>query len=185
GDPFAVLGMHGGDGRPLTVAAFAPPAAAVAVLDAKTGKRGAPLQRVHPEGLFAGVMPRRTKPFPYRLEMAAGERRWEVDDPYRFPPLLGELDVHLMAEGRHRRLYERLGAHPAVIEDVEGVAFAVWAPNAQRVSVVGDFNAWDGRRHPMRKRIESGIWELFVPGLPRGVLYKYEIIGFNGERLPL
>nr|WP_235017174.1 1,4-alpha-glucan branching protein GlgB [Tistlia consotensis] len=185
GDPFSVLGMHGGDGAPLTVSVFAPPAAEVAVLDAKTGKVAARLERVHPEGFFAGPVPRRKKRFAYRLEMTAGERSWQAEDPYRFPPVLGELDVHLLAEGRHRRLFERLGAHPLTLDGVAGVAFAVWAPNAQRVSVVGEFNAWDGRRHPMRRRHEAGVWELFVPGLERGALYKYEIVGPRGEQLPL
>ncbi|MEH6772463.1 MAG: 1,4-alpha-glucan branching protein GlgB, partial [Cereibacter changlensis] len=111
--------------------------------------------------------------------------RWDIDDPYRFPPVLGELDEYLLGEGRHHRLYERLGAHPCTMEGVEGVAFAVWAPNARRVSVVGAFNAWDGRRHPMRKRVGVGVWELFIPGLHRGEIYKYELIGPQGERLPL
>jgi 1,4-alpha-glucan branching enzyme len=110
---------------------------------------------------------------------------WEAHDPYRFPPVLGEIDVYLLAEGSHRRMWERLGAHPRTIDGVEGVAFAVWAPNARRVSVVGDFNQWDGRRHPMRKRIEAGIWEIFVPGIPHGAVYKYELLGLDGALLPL
>lgn len=185
GDAFSVLGMHGGGASPLRVSVFAPPAAEVAVLDAKTGKPVAELKRIHPEGFFTGSVARRKKPFAYRLKFAAGDRSWEAEDPYRFPPLLGELDSHLLAEGRHRRLYERLGAHPVTLEGVEGVGFAVWAPNAQRVSVVGDFNAWDGRRHPMRRRFEAGVWELFVPGLQKGAHYKYELLGASGERLPL
>src|SRR5690606_14253154 len=107
------------------------------------------------------------------------------DDPYRFPPLLGELDLYLMGEGKHRRLYERMGAHPETIDGIDGVMFAVWAPNAARVSVVGDFNRWDGRCHVMRRRHESGIWELFIPGLERGETYKYEIKGPEGQLLPL
>ncbi len=91
--------------------------------------------------------------------------------PYRFGPVLGEMDEYLLGEGRHLQLYEKLGAHPMVHEGVEGTAFSVWAPNARRVSVVGDFNAWDGRRHPMRKRMGVGIWELFIPGLARGEFY--------------
>ncbi len=185
GDPFAVLGMHGGGERPLSVAAFLPPAAEVSVIDAKTGKSAGRLERIHPEGFFFAPLTRRKKPFAYRLELRAGERTWQIEDPYRFPPLLGELDSHLMAEGRHYRIFERLGAHPCSLEGVEGVAFAVWAPNAQRVSVVGEFNAWDGRRLPMRRRYEAGVWELFVPGLERGTAYQYELLGAHGERLPL
>ncbi len=104
---------------------------------------------------------------------------------YRFPPYLGEIDIHLMAEGSHRRLYDKLGAHPVTFENTEGIAFAVWAPNARRVSVVGDFNGWDGRRNPMRLRVEAGVWELFIPGLERGTLYKFEVVSADGTRLPL
>ena len=99
----------------------------------------------------------------YRLRLSKGGHTWVAHDTYRFPPCLGEMDVYLIGEGTHRRLYERFGAHPATIEGVDGVTFAVWAPNARRVSVVGQFNAWDGRRHPMRRRIEAGLWELFIP----------------------
>ncbi|MFC7703577.1 1,4-alpha-glucan branching protein GlgB [Plastorhodobacter daqingensis] len=172
-DPFAILGPHGGEVR-----VFAPQAAEVAVL---AGGKVTPLPRVHPEGFFAGPAPGRD----YRLAMKAGNHEWEVDDPYRFGPVLGEMDEYLVAEGRHRRLYDRLGAHPMTHEGTEGVAFAVWAPNARRVSVVGHFNAWDGRRHPMRKRLGPGVWELFIPGLQPGEIYKYEIISAHGERMPL
>jgi 1,4-alpha-glucan branching enzyme len=110
---------------------------------------------------------------------------WEAEDAYRFPPVLGSLDVYLMAEGSHRRIFERLGRTRPQSKGVDGVAFAVWAPNARRVSVVGEWNQWDGRRHPMRKRIEAGIWELFVPGAAAGQLYKYEIVGSDGSLLPL
>ncbi|MER2509117.1 MAG: 1,4-alpha-glucan branching enzyme, partial [Amaricoccus sp.] len=185
GNPFAVLGMQGGAGRPIVVNVFAPPAAEIAVLDVGSGGRVVELERVHPEGFFSGIVPDRTDRFAYRLEMRAGDHTWQVEDPYRFPPILGELDEHLLGEGRHLDLYRRLGAHPMRIEGVDGVAFAVWAPNARRVSVVGDFNSWDGRRNPMRKRIGAGVWELFMPGLEAGVLYKYEILGAHGDVLPL
>ena len=109
----------------------------------------------------------------------------EVEDPYRFGHVLGELDIHLLAEGTHLRAYERLGAHPREMDGVAGVAFAVWAPNARRVAVVGDFCEWDGRRLPMRKRVEAGVWEIFVPGARVGQRYKYEIKGPHGEMLPL
>ena len=184
GNPFMVLGMHGGEGNPVSVNVFAPQAASVAVLDEK-GRAAATLERIHPEGFFSGTIAGRTERFAYRLKMTAGDQKWEVEDPYRFGAILGELDEYLFAEGKHRDFYEKLGAHPMTLEGVPGVAFAVWAPNARRVSVVGDFNAWDGRRHPMRKRLGSGIWELFVPGLERGLVYKYEIIGVHGETVPL
>ena len=176
GDPFAVLGMHGGGAAPLSVRVFWPDAERVEVLDAATGERVAALEKRHPTGFFAGPVPGRTAPFSYRLRLTAGDATWEAEDPYRFPPILGSLDVHLMAEGSHRRIYERLGAHPTIVDGVAGVTFAVWAPNAQRVSVVGDFNQWDGRRHPMRKRVEVGSWEIFLPGVGKGERYKFELL---------
>ena len=172
-NPFAILGPHEGEVR-----VFAPQASEVAAV---SGDRRFPLERVHPEGFFAGPV----EGDHYRLEMSSGDRTWTAEDPYRFGLVLGEMDEYLLAEGRHRQLYEKLGAHPMTHEGVEGVAFAVWAPNARRVSVVGDFNAWDGRRHPMRRRLGPGIWELFIPGLSVGTLYKYEIISAHGERMPL
>ena len=182
GNPFAVLGMHP-DGEGQIVRVFAPEAAEVAVLDARSGEAKATLERVHPEGFFAGRV--RGRRFPYRLALRAGDARWERDDPYGFEPVLGEMDEYLIAEGRHEELWRRLGAHPMTHGDVDGVAFAVWAPNARRVSVVGDFNAWDGRRHVMRKRFGAGLWELFVPALAPGEVYKFEIVGAYGELLPL
>lgn len=172
-NPFAILGPHEGEVR-----VFAPQASEVAAV---SGDRRFQLERVHPEGFFAGPV----EGDHYRLEMSSGDRTWTAEDPYRFGLVLGEMDEYLLAEGRHRQLYEKLGAHPMTHEGVEGVAFAVWAPNARRVSVVGDFNAWDGRRHPMRRRLGPGIWELFIPGLSVGELYKYEIISAHGERMPL
>tara|TARA_R110002020_G_scaffold15140_75_gene53554 strand:- start:3627 stop:5837 length:2211 start_codon:yes stop_codon:yes gene_type:complete len=185
GNPFSVLGMFGGDGSPLVVHVFAPDAATVTVLDAETGAVAADLVRVHPEGFFAGEVPGRSARFAYRLRQTAGDHVWERDDPYRFGAVLGELDEYLLGEGRHLELYRRVGAHPTTLDGVAGIAFSVWAPNARRVSVVGHFNAWDGRRHPMRRRLGVGVWELFIPGLETGTLYKYEIVGVNGEVLPL
>ena len=175
GDPFAVLGLHDGQLR-----TFQPDASAVHVLDAGGG-RLAELERTEATGFFEGPVAKLKPGVPYRLEVDGRV----IDDPYRFAPLLGEVDVYLLAEGRHRRLYEKLGAHPHVVDGVKGVSFAVWAPNASRVSVVGEFNQWDGRRHPMRKRVECGVWELFVPGVEVGALYKYELLGPHGELLPL
>ena len=182
GNPFSVLGMHP-DGESQILRVFAPDAREVSVLDARTGEVAARLERVHPEGLFVGRA--RGRRFPYRLRLRAGDAQWERDDPYAFEPVLGDMDEYLIAEGRHEDLWRRLGAHPMNHGDVDGVAFAVWAPNARRVSVVGDFNAWDGRRHVMRKRFGAGLWELFVPALSQGDLYKFEIVGAYGETLPL
>ncbi len=175
GDPFAVLGPHDGkDG--LSIRVFWPGAESVEVIDCASGKKVATLELLDPEGFFAGLIAAREASFAYRLAFTAGDARWEAEDPYRFPELLGDLDVYLMAEGSHRRIFERLGAHPSRLEGVDGVAFAVWAPNARRVSVVGDFNQWDGRRHPMRKRIEAGVWEIFLPGVGRDMRYKFELL---------
>ena len=121
----------------------------------------------------------------YRLHATNAGGNWDLDNPYSFGPLLGDLDDHLFVEGTHELLYRRLGAHPITHEGVKGVHFAVWAPNADRVSVVGDFNDWDGRRLQMRKRIESGIWEIFAPGVAAGTIYKYEILGRFGIMQPL
>ena len=177
GDPFAILGPHDG-----TVRAFIPAADAVSVVDSATGLVSGELHRIHPAGFFAG---RAATHGAYRLRITQGALEWETEDPYSFPPILGDLDIYLLAEGRHRDFGRALGAHPAELEGVAGVRFAVWAPNAQRVSVIGDFNSWDGRRHPMRKRHGPGVWELFVPRVGPGVLYKYEMLGPSGELLPL
>ena len=182
GDPFGVLGMHAAGGE-LIVRAFLPQAERVQVVD-EAGKPAGALQRVDPAGFFAGKLAKRTMPFRYRLRLSAGERQWEIEDPYRFGPLLGELDLYLFGEGTHRRLYDKLGSHPATVEGVEGVTFAVWAPSARRVSVVGDFNDWDGRRHPMRRCNAGGVWEIFLPGVGLGSRYKYELLGPGGALLP-
>jgi 1,4-alpha-glucan branching enzyme len=180
GDPFAVLGPHEVDAA-IVVRAFVPGADRV---DAVTPDGGllAPLARLHAAGLFEGAIPGRS---PYRLRAANRDGAWTIDDPYAHGPVLGPIDDWLVGEGTHVKLYDRLGAHPLEHEGAAGVHFAVWAPNARRVSVVGDFNGWDGRRHAMRKRVDTGVWEIFVPGLREGTIYKYEIIGAGGELLPL
>ncbi|WP_373356603.1 1,4-alpha-glucan branching protein GlgB [Pseudoroseicyclus sp. CXY001] len=184
GDPFRWLGMHQEEGGPVTVSVFSPDATEITVLDAK-GRPVAPLEQLRPDGFFHGAMPKK-KPFAYRLHYRNAQgHEWELADPYAFGPVLGEMDEYLLGEGRHEELYRRLGAHPAIHEGVEGTAFAVWAPNARRVSVVGHFNAFDGRRHPMRRRGATGVWELFVPGIGKGEIYKYEIVGAYGHTLPL
>lgn len=186
GDAFSVLGMHGGGTEgALVVRAFLPGAEGVSVLDRQTGGVVGALERVHDAGFFVGRLGRRRRPFAYRLRVQDRNGTREVEDPYRFPPILQSMDIYLLAEGTHYRAYDVLGAHGMEIDGVQGVAFAVWAPSARRVSVVGDFNDWDGRRHPMRLRIECGIWEIFVPGLGPGATYKYEIRAKSGELMPL
>ena len=181
GDPFTLLGMFQGPAG-LFVRTFQPDAtrAWALTLDGAATE----LPREHPAGVFGGRVPGR-QPAAYRVRSEGPDGMREFDDPYRFPFLLGELDVHLLAEGNHLRLYEALGAHPMELDGVAGVGFAVWAPNAKRVSVVGEFNVWDGRRHPMRRRVECGVWELFMPGLAPGAAYKFEIKGPWGDLLPL
>ncbi|TMD98398.1 MAG: 1,4-alpha-glucan branching enzyme, partial [Chloroflexi bacterium] len=117
----------------------------------------------------------------YRLEVAHPEHRVVIDDPYRFWPTLGDLDLHLFGEGRHEALWRSLGCHPRVHQGVAGCSFAVWAPNARSVRVVGDFNAWDGRIHPMRMLGSSGVWELFLPGVAAGARYKFEVLTSDGH----
>jgi hypothetical protein len=159
----------------------------VELIDAATGKKLVALERLHEAGFFAAPVPGKKERFAYRflVDWGDGAAPMEIEDPYRFGQVLGEMDAYLLAEGSHLRLYEKLGAHPFTMDGVAGVTFAVWAPNARRVSVVGPFNNWDGRRHPMRKRIECGCFELFVPGLTKGEVYKFELVGPNGEVLPL
>ncbi len=184
GDPFAVLGPHpASDGR-TSIRVFAPEADRVEVIAPQGDAVLAPLETLNAAGFFAAPLPSGTDAAHYRLRLHKGVHQWEAEDPYRFPPYLGEMDVYLLSEGTHRKLYEKLGAHPMQIDGVDGVAFAVWAPNALRVSVIGDFNAWDGRRHPMRKRVEAGVWELFLPNVGMGALYKFELIGPDGRLLP-
>ncbi|KZD12749.1 1,4-alpha-glucan branching protein GlgB [Oceanibaculum pacificum] len=180
-DPFAILGPHRTE-RGIALRVIRPGAETAEAFDPTTGAPLASLLRRHEGGFFEGLLPEET---PYRLRFTAGPADWQEEDVYRFPSRFGDLDRHLLAEGRHRRLYERLGAHPTLLDGVEGTHFAVWAPNATRVSVVGDFNDWDGRRHPMRRHPSIGVWDLFVPGVGEGALYKYELLGPNGEMLPL
>jgi len=184
GDPFSFLGLHVEAGGTLSIRVFLPAAERVWILPAARGTKPVELARVHESGGFYTQLSRK-RPFAYRLRIATGGTEHEVEDPYRFGPVLHEGDLHLFREGNHLRLYEALGAHPREIDGVTGTAFAVWAPNAERVSVVGAFNGWDGRVHPMRCRGEAGVWEIFLPGVGPGALYKYEIRGAGGRLQPL
>ena len=178
-DPHAVLGHHRiGGGRPqVVIRAWRPDAVAVSVVrgDDRVG-----MERLHPLGLFAVTLDGEAIP-DYRLEISFADHRIVVDDPYRFWPTLGDLDLHLFGEGRHEALWRSMGCHPRVHQGTAGCSFAVWAPNARSVRVVGDFNAWDGRIHPMRMLGSSGVWELFLPGIGPGARYKFEMLTRDGH----
>jgi 1,4-alpha-glucan branching enzyme len=173
-DPFAVLGPHQrGDVRHVT--AFDPGACEMAAMVEGVAHALAPVAGC--PGLFSG---RVAGAGPYLLRGRRPGQEWLVEDAYRFGPVLGEMDEYLLGEGTHHRLWTVLGAHVMVHEGVAGTHFAVWAPNARRVSLIGDFNAWDGRRHVMRRRGVTGVWEIFMPRLGEGAAYKYEIMGAYG-----
>jgi 1,4-alpha-glucan branching enzyme len=178
-DPFHYLGRHM-EKDVAVVRAFLPDAAEVRVVDEQGHE--SELDRIHDAGLFAGRLPNGSQR--YQLRARFGQNVVELEDPYRFPPVLSEFDLYLLSEGTHVHLYDKLGAHPMTHEGVPGVAFVVFVPGAKRVSVVGDFNLWDGRRHAMRVR-GNGFWEIFVPRAKVGDHYKYEIIGMDGRMLPL
>jgi len=185
-DPFTVLGPHPGDAGRSVLRAYLPHATEVELLPSDASPAVA-LRRIHPAGLFeAEVAATAVEAGAYRLRITdATGHTYEARDPYGFPPLLSDYDLHLIGEGTHYAKYEKLGAHIRSLNGTTGVHFGVWAPNAQRVSVVGDFNQWDGRRHPMRVRGTSGVWELFVPDLGVGERYKFEIKGRDNSSLGL
>jgi 1,4-alpha-glucan branching enzyme len=171
---------------------FHPDAVAVALLFDHGGRL--PLIKVHADGLFEAAAENNkgshthgdhhSDPSSYQLEVTLGDgTQFTYRDPYAFAPTLTEVDLYLLGQGEHREAYKVLGAHPREIHGISGTSFAVWAPNAQRVSVVGDFNSWDGRRHMMRRLGNSGIWEIFLPGVTDGEHYKFEIRGPRGEIL--
>lgn len=185
-NPFTVLGPHPAstdeNSKGWTIRAFLPEARKAWVVDLTKGEPGklVSMEKTHPDGFFELQFPDRSKAFPYRIKVENHEgHAWDFVDPYAFEPVLTEFDLHLLGEGTHLRNYERLGAHLRDHQGFRGVHFAVWAPNAQRVSVVGNFNHWDGRRHQMRNRGGGGIWELFIPDLSEGEVYKYEINSRN------
>ena len=176
-EPHTLLGKHpqGGD---VLVRAWRPEAESVDVV--VDGAVVAKLERIHPAGLFEGVV--EGKLGDYRLDVGyPGGGHFSQRDPYAFLPTIGEIDLHLAGEGTHERLWEKLGAHVVTMDGVTGVAFAVWAPNARSVRVVGEFNSWDGRLQPMRSLGSSGIWELFIPDLEPGTFYKYEVLSAQGD----
>ncbi|WP_339474055.1 1,4-alpha-glucan branching protein GlgB [Pseudomonas fluorescens] len=180
-DPFSILGPHGDGAGGQFIRAYLPGALSVAVLAKDSDEELGALEQTETPGLFVGHFNGERR-YRLRTRWAGGEQ--VAEDPYSFGQLLGEMDLYLFAEGNHRDLSACLGAQLKTVDGVDGVRFAVWAPNARRVSVVGDFNVWDGRRHPMRLRHPSGVWELFIPRLQAGELYKYEILGAHGI-LPL
>ena len=180
-DPFAILGPHGDGAGGQFIRAYLPDALSVQVVARDSGEELGNLEATQTPGLFVGHFDR-AQPYLLRTRWAGGEQLSE--DPYSFGPLLGEMDLYLFAEGNHRDLSACLGAQLKTVDGVDGVRFAVWAPNAKRVSVVGDFNNWDGRRHPMRLRHPTGVWEVFIPRMQAGEAYKYEILGSHGI-LPL
>ncbi len=176
-DPFRVLGPHAieADGETyLSIRAFVPDARSIVVVP----RAGEPVEarRIHPAGFFEAIVGPVDLLFRYRLRIEGPRGNvWETEDPYRFGRVLSDYDIYLLSEGNHLRNFEKLGAHEIELDGVRGVHFAVWAPNAERVSVVGDFNEWDGRRNPMRNLGSSGLWEIFLPGVREGDLYKFEI----------
>jgi 1,4-alpha-glucan branching enzyme len=171
-EPHGVLGPHAGDGA-LFVRVFRPGATGVRIVpDGAAAPRAASL--VHPGGIFEAVFPGASTPFPYRVEARQPGGAVTSRDPYAFPPGLGDLDDHLFAEGTHEQIYRHLGAHLREISGVRGTRFAVWAPFASSVSVAGDWNGWDGRMHAMT-RGKGGVWEIFVPDVLAGALYKLEV----------
>ncbi len=180
-DPFSLLGIHDGPKGPFARAIL--PGAETADAFGLDGTALGALMRVDERGLFEGAVKGRPQPVTYRC--TAGGHSWQVTDPYSFGPVLGPLDDFLIAEGTHLRLFDKLGAHLIAHEGATGVHFAVWAPNAAHVALVGDFNGWNGARHPLRKRLDIGVWEIFIPDLGTGAAYKYRIVGPDGSVLPL
>ncbi|MEZ5658077.1 MAG: 1,4-alpha-glucan branching protein GlgB [Burkholderiaceae bacterium] len=182
GDPFAVLGPHpDADGR-TRIRAWLPGARAAEVLTGTNPPLA--MARIDDQGLFTLRLPPGIDSAGYRLRVQWGDDAVLIDDPYRFGPTIEPTDIWLHAEGRHERPYGFLGAHPCTLGGTPGVRFALWAPNATRVSVVGDFNAWNDTRHPMRRRPEAGVWEIFIPAACAGDRYKFSLLGPQGEALP-
>ena len=180
-DPFRILGIRSCNGKFVARILRPDAAEATVILDGKVAKPQT-LTRLDEHGLFEGEITGFSEGMPYTIELTSHEGvKWRQRDAYSFPAVLGEMDIYLFNEGTHYDIHKKLGAHVKVIGDVPGVHFAVWAPSAQRVSVVGDFNNWDGRVHQMRKLLPSGVWEIFLPGVHEGAHYKFEIRGAHGD----
>ena len=179
-DPFSVLGMHETDNG-IEIRALLPDACRVSVIDKETQDTVCELGCLDDRGFFAGVVPQTHDFFAYQLQVYWGKESQILEDPYRYHLMMNDLDEWFLAEGSFLRPYEVLGAHFIECDGVSGVNFRLWAPNAKRVSVVGDFNYWDGRRHPMRLHPASGVWELFLPKVALGQLYKFELIDCHGN----
>jgi len=185
-DPHSVLGLHEVTVKgkaAFAIRAFVPAAKTLEVLPKTKSARPIAMPRVHADGFFEVVIPKRNrKDFPYRYRAVDySGNEWEFDDPYNFPPMLTAFDLHLFSEGNYLQMYEKFGSHLREVDGIKGINFAVWAPSATRVSVVGNFNTWDGRTHPMRVHPGAGVWELFIPGLQEGEIYKYEIRTHTGD----
>lgn len=187
GDPHHVLGMHEikyKDKDVLVVRAFIPQAKNITVVDPEDSSKTYKMERIHADGFFEVIISDRTKWFRYMFEIEGYENNnWTTYDAYSFAPVISDMDIYLFNSGTNYKIYEKLGAHLMNVDGVDGCLFAVWAPNARRVSVIGDFNAWDGRRHPMRIIQNSGIWEIFIPGINQYDKYKFEIKSSNGDLL--
>ncbi|MGL5390424.1 MAG: 1,4-alpha-glucan branching protein GlgB [Shewanella sp.] len=182
-DVFALLGMHRApNGKELIVRCFLRNALKVEVVSLKDGRSAACLEQINGSGLFVGTLGRRRRPFTYVLRVQYPQGRQEFIDPYQFASLLNDHDTYLFSEGSAERAYEFLGANWRELEGIEGVHFCVWAPNAQRVSLVGDFNHWDETRHVMRQHLASGLWDIFLPQVAAGAHYKFDVCYQNGER---
>lgn len=184
-NPYSFLGLHTSpqNGR-LILRTFQPNAKSVSVIDASTKKTINRMVQLGNSGIFT-ITTRRKKRFNYLLKINNGTDEKIIYDPFSFPTVLGDLDIHLLIQGKHKELYSKLGAHCRTLNNVNGVSFALWAPNASHVSVVGDFNQWDGRYHPLRLRHGCGVWEIFIPELTPGTNYKFEIKDFEGNLLPI
>lgn len=181
GNPFSLFGIHREDGIRI-VRTLQPQAESVALV-VEGGSDVLPMLRVHPEGIFEAEIPARKRRYRLRINHLDGSDQL-VEDAYRFPSMLGDLDLYLMGQGSHRDIFRKLGAHPTSLLGVSGTFFGVWAPNASRVSVIGEFNAWDGRRHVMRLHPGNGLWEIFIPAVNHGMQYKFEMLDKQGELLP-
>ena len=185
GDPHHVLGMHEiehNNKKFVTVRAFIPQAKEIIIIDDKEKKKNYPMMKIHEDGFFEGIIEDRKEWFTYQLSITDYQgHHWTTYDPYSFAPTISEYDRYLFGAGNHYEIFKKLGAHITTVNGVEGVAFGVWAPNAKAVSVIGNFNNWDSRRNQMRILGESGIWELFIPGLKQYDQYKFQVKDKNNH----